>query len=199
MEFSEVVRSRRMLRRYDPQRQVPEPVVRRLLSYAVRAPSAGFSQGWDFVVLRGPAEREVFWAATTDPAEPPDAWLAGLRTAPTLIVCCADPQRYLDRYTEPDKGWTDRALANWPIPYWDVDTGMAALLMLLGAVDEGLGGLFFGVPAGRHEQVRTALRIPADRRLVGVVALGYAVPHPKSPSLRRGRREPDEVSHWGRW
>ncbi|NUR17224.1 MAG: nitroreductase family protein, partial [Dermatophilaceae bacterium] len=51
MEFTEVVRARRMVRRYDPDRPVPREVVERCLANAVRSPSAGFSQGWDFLVL----------------------------------------------------------------------------------------------------------------------------------------------------
>ena len=85
------------------------------------------------------------------------------------------------------------------MPYWDVDTGMAALLMLLTAVDEGLGGLFFGVPSDRQEATLDALEAPPDRRIVGVVAMGYAAPDRPSPSLRRGRRPVGEVAHEGRF
>jgi nitroreductase len=199
MEFTDVVRRRRMVRRFDPDRPVPERVLRTCLENAVRAPSAGFSQGWDFVVLAADVERDRFWTATTEPGAEPDAWLRGIRTAPALIVCCSDKQAYLERYAAPDKGWTDRDEARWPVPYWDIDTGMAALLMLLTAVDEGLGGLFFGVPPERHGAVRAELGIPYDRTVIGVVALGYAVPGPRSPSLRRHRRTADEVAHWGRF
>lgn len=224
MEFRAVVRRRRMVRRFDPDRPVPEDVLRRCLEAALRAPSAGFSQGWNFVVLRSPAERGQFWTASgrsgrsgssgrsgksgsssspdsqeARPDAPPDAWLRGIRAAPVLVLCCADKDAYLDRYAEPDKGWTDRDEARWPIPYWDVDTGMASLLILLTAVDEGLGGLFFGVPAEAHVAVRSALDIPAGHHLVGVVALGYALPGPRSPSLRRPRRGVDEAVHWGRF
>lgn len=199
MEFTDVVRRRRMVRRYDPRRPVPEAVLRACLDNAVRAPSAGFSQGWDFVVLSTRDDVERFWAATTDPDTPPDAWLAGLSSAPALVLCCSDKQAYLERYAAPDKGWTDRDEARWPAPYWDIDTGMAALLMLLTAVDEGLGGLFFGIPPERHAAVHERFAIPADRRLIGVVALGYPVPGPRSPSLRRHRRSVGEVAHWGRF
>lgn len=199
MEFAQVVRRRRMVRAYEPDRPVPEQVLRRALEHATRAPSAGFSQGWDFVVLTEPVEREVFWAATTDSAAAPDGWLRGVRTAPCLIVCCSDRDAYLHRYAEPDTGWTDQDEGRWPIPYWDVDTGMAALMMLLTAVDEGLGALFFGVPAERTEAVKEALGVPQDRRLVGVVAMGYAVPDRRSPSLRRGRRGLEDVAHRGRY
>ncbi|MGO0576816.1 nitroreductase family protein [Ornithinimicrobium panacihumi] len=198
MEFKDVVRKRRMVRAYDPGRPVPDELVDTALRHAIRAPSAGFSQGWDFLVLREPADRELFWTSTTDGGDP-DSWLRGLMTAPVLIVCLSDPDTYLDRYAESDKGWTDRDESRWPVPFWDVDTGMAALLMLLTAVDEGLGALFFGVPVEHHGTVREAFGIPDGRRFVGVVAMGYPAPDRRSPSLRRGRRPVEEVAHEGRF
>jgi len=51
MEFSDVVRARRMVRRYDPDHPVPAESLQTILRNATRAPSAGFNQGWDFVVL----------------------------------------------------------------------------------------------------------------------------------------------------
>lgn len=197
MEFREVVARRKMVRRYDPDRPVPGDVLDAVLRHAMRAPSAGFSQGWDFIVLSGAKQRQAFWDASTDPEAEPDSWLTGMRTAPMLIVCCSDKGIYLRRYAEPDKGWTDQDESRWPVPYWDIDTGMAALLMLLTAVDEGLGGLFFGVPPEAHDDVHAALSIPHDRTIVGVVAIGYPEPDRKSASLRRGRRGPGEVVHYG--
>lgn len=199
MEFSDVVRRRRMVRRYDPDRPVPLEIVERCLANAVRAPSAGFSQGWDFVVLAEDDDRDSFWRATTPGDGPSDSWLSGIRNAPLLILCLSDKDAYLDRYAEPDKGWTDRDERRWPVPYWDIDTGMAALLILLTAVDEGLGGLFFGVPPAHHDAVKVAFGIPSGRAIVGVVSIGYALPGPKSPSLRRPRRGVEDVAHWGRF
>ena len=199
MQLREVIRRRRMVRAYLPDRPVADHVVTRMLEHAVRAPSAGFSQGWDFVVLRRPEDRELFWSVTRDGEGGPDAWLRGLSTAPVLILCLSDKDAYLDRYAAPDKGWTDRDERHWPIPYWDVDTGMAALLMLLTAVDEGLGACFFGVPEGRHDGVRAAFGIPANRRAVGVVSVGHPAPDRRSPSLRRGRRSMSQAAHDGRF
>jgi nitroreductase len=188
-----------MVRRYDPERPVPDEVITTALGNAIRAPSAGFSQGWDFVVLSRPEERQTYWAATTDPDDEPDSWLVGLSSAPVLILCLSDAGTYLRRYAEPDKGWADMDEARWPVPYWDVDTGMAALMILLTAVDQGLGACFFGTPPEAHEDVFEAFGIPHDRNLVGVVSLGYPVAHARSGSLRRGRRELDQVAHYGRF
>ena len=200
MEFAEVVRRRRMVRDYDPDRPVPPEVRERLLAHAVRAPSAGFSQGWAFLVLETAAERDRFWTATTDGGGTPDGWLTRMRRAPLLVVPLSHKAAYLDRYAEPDKGWTDRDEARWPVPYWDVDTGMAALLVLLTAVDEGLGACFFGVPPERLDAFRAAFGVPGSHRPVGCLAVGYpGTDDRRSPSLRRGRRPLDDVVHRGRW
>ncbi|MFK5634146.1 MULTISPECIES: nitroreductase family protein [unclassified Ornithinimicrobium] len=203
MELREVLARRRMVREFDPDRPVPEDVLSRVLDHARRGPSAGFSQGTDLLVLTRAEDRRRWWRATVpgwdEPGFVPDRWLRGVSTAPCLVVCLSDPQAYLGRYAEPDKGRTDRDPDGWPVPWWDVDTGMAALLMLLTAVDEGLGGLLFGVPAERQDDVRRTFAVPPERRLVGVVALGYAVPHPPSRSVRRGRRPVGEVVHDGRF
>jgi nitroreductase len=205
VEFAEVVRARRMVRNYDPERTVPAAVVDRLLDHAVRAPSAGFTQGWGFLVLESPADRDLFWA-TTSPVGGASSgsgvesnWLAGMRRAPLVIVPMSNRSAYLDRYAESDKGWTDRDADRWPVPYWDVDTGFAALLMLLTAVDEGLGACFFGIPPDRIAPFRQAYGVPTEFTPIGALTVGYRAEDRRSPSLRRGRRGVDEVVHRGRW
>ncbi|MGY1716881.1 nitroreductase family protein [Geodermatophilus sp. SYSU D01106] len=199
MEFADVVRRRRMVRDYDPDRPVPPEVRERLLAHAIRAPSAGFTQGWAFLVLESPEERDLFWSVTASDGAP-DAWLTRMRRAPLLVVPLSSKDAYLDRYAEPDKGWTDRDEARWPVPYWDVDAGMAALMVLLTAVDEGLGACLFGIPAERVDPFRDAFGVPATHRPVGVVSVGYPGDGDRrSPSLKRGRRGVEEVVHRGRW
>jgi nitroreductase len=202
MEFRDVVRRRRMVRDYDPDRPVPAEVRERLLEHAIRAPSAGFSQGWAFLVLESQEDRERFWQSSTSPEQAArmDDWLRRMRRAPLLIVPLSHKQAYLDRYAEPDKGATDRDESRWPVPYWDVDTGMAALLILLTVVDEGLAACFFGIEPGRQDSFRGAFGVPEAYRPIGCISVGYPGSEDKrSPSLRRGRRGVEEVVHRGRW
>ena len=58
-----------------------------MLAHAVRAPSAGFSQGWAFVLLDEPGDVRRYWEATTDPRQlaRPDSWLAGMLRAPVVV------------------------------------------------------------------------------------------------------------------
>lgn len=195
MELTETVRRRRMIRSYDPDRAVPAETVSDLLRLAVRAPSAGHTQGWQFLILNDITSCTAFWDATADGE--PNAWRTRMQAAPVLIVCFSNKQAYLDRYAEPDKGWTDRDERRWPVPYWHIDTGMAAMILLLAAEDAGLAACLFGVPGERWGSLRTAFAVPEQLAPVCVVSLGYPAPDVRSPSLRRGRRSFDEVVHVG--
>ncbi|GAA3463190.1 nitroreductase family protein [Saccharothrix longispora] len=194
MEFQDVVRRRRMVRAFTDE-PVSDESVRRIMRNALRGPSAGFSQGQAFLVLRG-EEKERFH----DLVRP---WTArSARTAPVLVVPFAVKDAYLDRYAQPDKGWTDRGEEHWPVPFWYVDTGMAVLLILQTAVDEGLGAVYFGIGAEDVDAVREAFGVPADHEPIGAVAIGHGAEEGVSPGASpntRGRRPFDEVVHFGRW
>ena len=200
MELHEVLRRRRMVRRYDAGRPVEPDVLQRVLAAALRAPSAGGSAGRDLLVLRTPAQRERFWAETTRGRPgPADAWLTGMRTAPVLVLCLADPAAYAERYARADKPGPDRDAGSWDVPWWDVDTGMSALLLLLAAVDEGLGACLFGVPSAAHDALRATFGVPPGRRFVAAVSLGHRAPGEASRPSRPGRRTLADVAHDGRF
>jgi nitroreductase len=197
MDFQDVVARRRMVRNFDDRRLDPD-VVDRIVMNGLRAPSAGFTQGSTLLVLEGREETSRYWDAAfaSDEARASFRW-QGLFAAPLLIVSLSHKDAYLDRYAEPDKGWTDRSESHWPVPYWDVDAGFAAMLMMLTAVDAGLGALFFAV--AEHDRFRAAFGVPDAYTPVGVLAIGHPLPDEPSRSLARGRRSLDAVVHRGRW
>lgn len=198
MDFQKVLHRRRMVRNYDD-RPLPPGVLDRMLANAARAPSAGFTQGWDFLVLEGKEQTERFWEATFSHRSRDDFAWPGLFRAPAILVALSNKDAYLDRYAEADKGWADRDETRWPVPYWHVDTGFAALLMLLTAVDAGLGASFFGVFPDQVDTFRQAFGVPADRTPVGAVTVGYPAPDRPSRSVQRGRREVADMVHRGQW
>jgi len=202
MEFQDVVRRRRMVRRYTDE-PVAQAQVDRMLANAVRAPSAGFSQGWSFLVLDQPEDVARYWAIFNGDAEwEADGWLRGMMTAPVLILPCSSKAAYLSRYAEGDKGWTDEDEARWAMPYWHMDTAMAVMLILQTAVDEELGACYFGIPPRHEAEVRAAFGIPEGWDPIGVVSLGHPDPTgggAKGSPSRRRRRDQDEVVRRGRW
>lgn len=196
VEFQDILRRRRMVRRYDENRPVPPEVIDRLVRAGLRAPSAGFSQGWGFLVLDQPADVARFRKAATPEADA-ENWFAANVRAPLLIVAHSNKDAYLDRYAEPDKGFTDRSDAWWTAPYWDIDAGFAAMLILLAAVDEGLGACFFGLPKDRVDVYRQAFGVPAELWPIGAISVGYPDEPPRDLSARR--RSIHEVVRYGRW
>ncbi|MFJ6675033.1 nitroreductase family protein [Actinosynnema sp. NPDC091369] len=195
MEFQDVVRRRRMVRRFTDE-PVSDEAVRRIMRNALRGPSAGYSQGQAFLVLRG-EETAGFYESLRH------LWTYDtVKTAPVVVVAFAVKDAYLDRYAEPDKGWTDRSEDHWPVPFWYVDTGMAVLLVLQTAVDEGLGAVYFGIGADDFDPLREKYGVPADHVPIGAIAIGHGAEDevPEGASARSRRRRPfEEAVRFGRW
>jgi nitroreductase len=174
-------------------------VLERALALATRAPSAGNTQGWAFLVLEG-AETARFWHHEAD-----SSWLAhpshpGLLNAPVIVLPLASRARYLERYSEPDKLAAGvRGVEEWAVPYWLVDTAFATMLLLLGATQEGLGALFFALrkPA---TPLLAELDVPSEWEPLGAVALGWpSLDDRPSLSAYRPRKGLAQVVHRGRW
>jgi nitroreductase len=199
MEFQDVVLRRRMVRDFSDE-PVSRELVEQLMVNATRIPSAGYSQGSAFVVLTDPGQRRLFWQTTSGPDWRGESESVPLTRAPVVIIPLAHKQAYLDRYAQPDKIHTP--LSNersWPVPYWDVDTGFGVMLILLTAVDLGLGALFFALFAGEND-LMDALHVPEEYRPIGAIAVGHptAGEHSK-PELATGRRHLEELVRWERW
>jgi nitroreductase len=199
MEFQELVRRRRMVRKFQ-RREVPREVLMRVLEAARHAPSAGFSQGFDFVVLDDVEKIDWFVRTTSHPDFPEDAPSAD-EVPPCLVLAISNKPAYLERYSRPDKERFGLQKADaWPVPYWDVDTGMAVMLILLAALEEGLGALFFGLFWG-EDVLLSELGVPEGCRPIGVIALGY--PHESevfdASRFAARRRVLESMVHFGRW
>ena len=114
-----------------------------------------------------PAQR--FWDETTDARWRRDPSWPGLLRAPVIILPLAA------------RDGTDL-----------VDASFATMVVLLAAVDAGLGALFFAIRRGEDR-----LGVPDHLRPIGAVALGWPDGDDRpSASLARGRTL---VVHRGRW
>jgi nitroreductase len=199
MELSEAVRQRRMTRNFSGQ-PLPTGLLDSLLSDALRAPSAGNTQGREFIVLEGPTETRQYWDATTD-----GAWRStsrrfeGMSRAPVVVLPYVDPDAYRSRYREADKAKGGGEEVEWVVPFWFVDAAYAVMTLLLRATDEGIGAAFLGNFRG-ETALRAALGVPDRYRWLGAVLLGEAAePDPASSSLSRPKRLMAEAVHRGRW
>ena len=199
MEFGDVVRRRKMVRTFQ-ERPVEPNLVERILDHGRRGPSAGFAQGVAFLVFQGPEETGRFWEAASTGGDA-DVILESVRRAPLVIVPFASKRAYLERYAEEDKGWTDRDESRWPTPFWLVDAAFASMLMLLTAVDEGLGALFFGLYPAAIPAFKDDFGVPPEWDPIGAIALGHPAPVDPVRSSRdtRARKPLEDIVHRGRW
>ena len=186
-----------MVRNFQPS-QVRKEIIDKILNTALHAPSAGFSQGWAYVVVtREELKKQVgklqgeldFYAGKR--------FHKFISEAPALIVACASEKMYHDRYRETDKLQGDGTEIAWPTPYWYFDIGCACMLIFLSAVNEGLAAAFTGV--FRVAELKKLLGIPDHFHPVGVISIGHPAPDIRSPSLKRGRRLAEKVVHYEHW
>lgn len=177
-----------MVRAYTTE-PVPPGLVDELVELARRAPSAGNTQPWAFVVLEGD-DTATLWDITLPPDRRERFSWPGLLDAPVVIVPVVRPGAYTERYQEPDKvrSGLGESEASWRVPYWWVDGGMAVHALLLAATERGLGALFFGL--FDHERaVLDALEVPDGWRALGAIALGW--PGADRPGRSAGRPRPE--------
>jgi nitroreductase len=172
------------------------------MASVLHAPSAGFSQGTEFLVLTEPDALGNFWRLNEHPDFPTPEEHAAVRP-PVVAVVLSNSDAYTDRYSAPDKiqFGLDQA-DNWPVPYWDVDAGMATMLILLSVVEEGLGAYF----AGLVDDGRTTLDhfgVPSNFRSIGFVGFGHPaaddVASAGASAYSRRRRPISVLLHRDRW
>jgi nitroreductase len=201
MELQETLKRRKMTRSFRREPVDPESLDR-VLGAVLHAPSAGFSQGTELLVLTDADAVAAFWELNVHPELPTPPEHVALR-APVVVVVLSNPDAYTERYAAPDKirFGLDRA-ANWYVPYWDVDAGMATMLVLLAVAEERLGAFFAGlVDDGRR--TLDHFGVPHNFRAIGFVGLGHPaeedVASVGASAFTRARRPLAELIHANHW
>ncbi len=187
MNVGEALRRRRMVRRFTGA-PIGSEITDRIAAAATRAPTAGNAQGITIVSVTKPERIRQIADACGERSYTERGFDPWLSTAGQHLALCTEPERYRERYAEPDK---DPAALD-AIPWWWVDAGAALMAVLLAAVEEGLAAGFHGGHGAAG--VPAILGIPNSVELVGVVAVGHPLPDRRSTSLNRPRRD-DAVRH----
>jgi FMN reductase [NAD(P)H] len=202
VEFRDILKERRMARAYKPD-AISHETLERITGTIRRAPSGGFSQGQRFVVVTDPSLRSAIAEAAGEEYYVEQGFAPWISGAPALVVVCTREEDYHERYRQPDKVDEQGEEIEWPAPYWYVDAGKAAMLVLLAAIDEGLAAGVFGVPAEGMTRVRDLLRLPDEVALVEVITVGHPAEDAVSDRLSsrgtRPRKPLDELVRWERW
>lgn len=195
MEFAELVMKRRTVRRFEDtpvEREVLEGIAR----LGQRTPSAGFSQGQRVVIVTDPQRRLSVAETCGEGGYAEGGYGRWISECAAQFIPCVSEQIYHRRYQEPDK-LDDGEEIDWPTPYWWVDIGKTAMVLMLAAHDAGLAAGFAGPQD--VQALKAILHLPKEFHPIGVIPVGYPLPDKRSPSLKRGWLPFEEFAHWERW
>jgi nitroreductase len=174
MDFDEVVKKRKMIRKYEQDRQVSTDIINKLIRNAHRSPSAGHTQVQEFIIVIDPITKRKLCQTSLGQSQ--------IENASVLIIVCSNTSRSVDRYRKRGTEF-----------YSIIDGAFASMVMLLSAVNEGIGASFVG--AFEDNEVRKILRIPIQVRPIGIIALGYPAEKPE----RFERIELSNLVHYERY
>lgn len=199
MEFHEVLHKRKMYRKFSSE-SVDTDALKRILNSATKGPSAGYSQGFDFLVLTDKQELQSFWnlALTNDWRERTTSH-NGLWNAPVIVIPLANSEAYVKRYSEADKSYSNlKSVDDWPVPYWYIDCAFATMLLLTSVTNEGLGALFFGL-FRNVAQIKNHFQIPSEYSPIGAIAIGHPIDSEHAQALPYPKRSTTDQFHFNKF
>jgi nitroreductase len=185
MDFDQVIQKRRSIRKYK-QKDIPENVVKKLLSVAQTAPSRTNVQPWRFIVTRDQDVKDQLAVA---------AYNQGIVSkAPLVISVFGDLSAWgtvPDRTSElveagcfgmDVKNAADKVLVGKQMTELSISTAknatIAATMLMLACVNEGLGTCW--VKLMKDDEINKVLNVPPHYICVGVFPVGYPDESPKA-------------------
>lgn len=147
-----------MVRRYKQNGSISDKIITKLIRNAYRAPSAGHTQVQEFIIVKDRLVKKKLRIAAVDQEYVEDASV--------LIIVCSNTSRSVGRYGIRGSNF-----------YSIIDGAFASMLILLTAVNEGIGACFVG--AFEDSKVSKILEIPKQVRPIGIICLGYPDEEPE--------------------
>ena len=173
MEFDQVVRKRKMIRKYLPN-MIPDSIINKILKNANKVPSAGHTQVQEFIIVRDPAIKKKLRQASVNQEYVEDA--------PVLIVVCSNTSRSVGRYGQRGRDF-----------YSIIDGAFASMIILLSAVNEEISAAFVG--AFEDDKISRILELPEYVKPIGIITLGY----PDESPAKLERIQNEQIVQYERW
>jgi len=156
------------------QKDVPNETIERILKNALKSPSAGHTQPQEYIVIRDQTIKEALVKAALGQTF--------LSEAPAVIAVVSDKERSAKVYGDRGRDF-----------YSITDGAFSSMLILLSAINEGLGACF--VAAFDDVAVSFVLSLPEHVRPIGIIPVGFCAERPRK--LRRIPR--DKILHKNKW
>lgn len=186
MQFIDLVRKRRSLRRYDS-RPVERSILNRCIEAARLAPSAVNSQPWHFVI----ADEGDTVQALAKAASPNGTINRFAQQAPVIAAVIAEKPKLIAHLGGLAKGK----------PFFLFDIGIAAEHFCLQAAEEGIGTCMIGW--FNESAARKALGVPAGKKIALLITAGYPGEGMGAESvdsaLQKKRKKTEDMSSYNRY
>lgn len=177
-DFLELVNARQSDRVYDSEREVELEKLERILEAARLAPSACNAQPWRFVVI---TDKEL--AQKVGKAASGLGMNKFVKQAPVHILIVEESANFTSFLGSKVKD------KHFPL----VDLGIAASHIVLAAESEGLGSCIVGW--FDEKEIKSLVGIPASKRLLLLVTIGYAA----KPKRQKSRKDSSKVISYNKY
>ncbi|MDD7986783.1 5,6-dimethylbenzimidazole synthase [Lentisphaera marina] len=202
--FYRLLEARRDVRSGFLDKEIPEKILKRILSAAHHAPSVGFLQPWDFLIIRSDEikqkiksnflavkEREAQFFTGEMKKLYEQLKLEGILEAPINLCVTCDLKR-------DESNQLGRSEQNQMDVY---STVCAIQNMWLAARVEGIGMGWVSILEESH--IREVLKLPESRKLIGYFCLGYVDEFKNQPELEskgwNKRLDLDDIIRYDTW
>lgn len=157
MALLELIKSRRSVRKFHPQKVEREKILK-CVEAACYAPSAEHSQPWRFLIIDDEETKQNFVRHAFSGLYRMTMWAA---KAPAIVVVLGELDILANRIGKQITG----------LNYYLIDIGIAGEHFVLQAQEHGLGTCWIGWFSATG--VRKALNLPRKYKPVSLIALGY--------------------------
>nr|WP_319495052.1 nitroreductase family protein [uncultured Desulfobacter sp.] len=188
MNFEQITQNRRSINFFDPEREVPQDVIKKMVELAGHTPSSFNLQPWNLMILKDKAQKEKLKALAWDQPK--------IVEAPVTMIVLADKEGWKQGHPGFERTWQEMVKTGMPetqrdwfldatnsLYNWSPDANLAfaaknagffAMSLMYAAVSLGLDS--HPMDGFDHEAVKKAFNIPDRYWVTILLAVGYKKP-----------------------
>ena len=162
--------NRKIVRNYiETNKEFPE--LKKVIDYAIKIPTAGFSRGIEFLHISKKENIYKLAKLANEESYVQKGFNKWISNSVSIYLILINEKAYHDRYSEKDKKNSTQSY-EWIVPYWYVDAGAAMMNCMLLIEEIGLKSGFLGSHNMKSTEIKSLMKIPESYQLLGFVTAG---------------------------
>ena len=162
--------NRKIVRNYiETNKEFPE--LKKVIDYAIKIPTAGFSRGIEFLHISKKENINKLAKLANEESYVQKGFNKWISNSLSIYLILINEKAYHDRYSEKDKKNSTQSY-EWIVPYWYVDAGAAMMNCMLLIEEIGLKSGFLGSHNMKSVEIKSLMKIPESYQLLGFVTAG---------------------------